>query len=133
MNNKGFILAECIIIFFVISFLVLINLSIVRNMNNKDFYLKEKDLLQTKINSAKQLAIYNRENVYLKFKDNYLIIQKSDYLDKYVFKLINFSQSKELYFNAKGIINHGYTINFKFGFEHYKIIFYIGKGWFKIE
>lgn len=133
MNNKGFLLAECIIIFMVVAFLVLINFSIINNMNNKDFYLKEKDLLQSKITGAKQLAIYNRENVYLNFKNNYLIIQKSDYIDKYVFKTLNFKESKELYFNARGIINQGYTINFKFGLNHHKIIFYIGKGWFKIE
>lgn len=133
MNEKGFILVESLIIFLVISSLIVVNLYIINNMNSKDIYLKEKELLITKLTSAKQLAIHNRENVYLDFNNNSIIIQKTNYFDKYTFKTIKFLNTKQLYFNAKGIINHGYTIQFKYGFKQFKLIFYIGKGWFKIE
>ncbi|MDH6603076.1 prepilin-type N-terminal cleavage/methylation domain-containing protein [Bacilli bacterium PM5-9] len=133
LNSNGFVLIEVVVVIMIISVILLTNLSIYNNSNVFNFYLSEDKLLETKLNAAKQLALNSKNIVDIKFNQNTLIIQRNSYIETNTFKTINFETSKELYFNKNGNLNQGYTLLFKHGIKYKKLIFYLGKGWYKIE
>ncbi|MDR1782452.1 MAG: hypothetical protein LBR40_05615, partial [Bacilli bacterium] len=103
------------------------------NNNISNYYYKERDLLLNKLIEAKQDAINNKSITYLRFNNNELIIQNNKNIKKIIFKNIQFQSSGELFFNKNGNINQGKTINMIMNYKLHKIVFYLGKGWFKIE
>jgi len=133
LNNKGFNLVEVIIVVLIISVVLLTNLSIYNNANVLNFYQNEDKILEAKLNSAKQLALNTRSIVNISFNQNNFIIQHNEFTETNTFRSIYFQNNKELYFNKNGNLNQGFTILFKHGLDYKKIVFYIGKGWYKIE
>ena len=133
LNSRGFILIEVMLVFVLFAFLSLINLSITNSSFNSAKYLKEIDVLASTINFSKQQAINRKQVVHLKFDQNTFIVHSEKYYKKYEFKSINFLTKVDLYFNYSGTFNQAKTLNFKHGAKYHKIIFYLGKGWYKIE
>ena len=133
LNNKGFVLVEVLIVVMIISLMLLTNLAIYNNTKVLNFYNDEDKLLVMKLNNAKQLALNSKSIVNIKFHENTFIVYSDKYSEKNTFHNLFFQTSKELYFNKTGNLNQGYTILFKKGLTYHKLIFYIGKGWFKIE
>lgn len=133
LNKEGFILVEVIIVLMVLALMILINLQIASSSFATTLYLKETDVLLTELNNARQLAINDKVIVNLSFDKHSLYVKTNSNLEEYKFKMLNFTKSKELYFNKKGALNQAYTLMFTDGFKLRKIIFYLGKGWYKLE
>lgn len=132
INKKGFIMFELLIIMAVFSIVLLFNL-LFFNQYHKDIYLKEVDVLKTQLNKVKTQAINSNMIIHLKFYQRTLLISYDGRNQEINFNNLYFMNSKELYLNAKGVLNQAYTLNFKNGLKFQKIIFYLGKGWYRIE
>ena len=124
---------EMVLVITIVMMCILINIHLYKNNNLNNYYLKEKELLNNKIIEAKQLALNTRANTYLRFNNHQLLIQNNKITNEISFKSIEFQNSGELFFNRNGNINQGKTINMIINYQMHKIIFYLGKGWFKIE
>lgn len=131
LNNKGFLLVELIIIFFVISLTFIISAKFNSITNQIALYQKENKILLSTISTIKQQAINTQSNISFNFDKDSLIIVSNSTIIKHRFNTIKFMKSKELYFNRLGHLNQAYTLQYKQGYEYHKIIFYLGKGWFK--
>lgn len=103
------------------------------NNNYQAINNKEVDILKTQLNKVKLQAINSNNVIHLRFYERTLLISYDNRKQEVQFKNLYFMNSKELYLNAQGILNQAYTLNFKNGLKFQKLIFYLGKGWYRIE
>ena len=132
LNKKGFLSIEMLLVIVTLASFSSISIFQLNKIEQSLISNKEVELLQSMINNARTLAMNTRVNTEINFSQNYFSIN-NDKVNQYKFSTIYFTNSKSLYYNAKGNINHGYTIQFNHLGNPRKIVFYLGKGWFKIE
>lgn len=124
---------EMVIVIIFLSIIILININLISVNSRNNIYLNEIELLNTYLNNAKNKAILSRSNVYIGFDKKRIVINDNNNKEEYDFKSICFETNYSMYFNAKGNANQAKTIVFKNNYVYKKIVFYIGKGWYKIE
>ena len=133
LNNKGTVLLEMIVVIMIVSMVLVINILVVKKSNINNIYLKERELLTITLNNARQFAINSRQLVSIEFNKHDLLVVNETGNNKYTFRSITFLTNKWLYYNKRGIINQGATILLKHGYQYRKIVFYLGKSWYKFE
>lgn len=133
LNNKGFMIIELLIVLGIVSMILIINSIFLTNNDSIMIIDTELKILNNKLISNRQYAINNASKVDIFINDNSIEFKSEDLYDKTVFKTINFKDNINLHFNKYGVINQAKTINFKQLTKQYRLIFYLGKGWYKIE
>lgn len=133
LNNKGFMIIELLIVLGIVSMILIINSIFLTNNDSIMIIDTELKILNNKLISNRQYAINNASKVDIFINDNSIEFKSDNLYDKTVFKTINFKENINLHFNKYGVINQAKTINFKQLTKQYRLIFYLGKGWYKIE
>lgn len=133
LNNKGFMIIELLIVLGIVSMILIINSIFLTNNDSIMIIDTELKILNNKLISNRQYAINNVSKVDIFINDNSIEFKSDNLYDKTVFKTINFKENINLHFNKYGVINQAKTINFKQLTKQYRLIFYLGKGWYKIE
>lgn len=131
-NKKGFLSFDLMIVIVALAIITTFSIIQVSVMSQVLINNKESELLHSMIVNARQLAINTNNNVTLNFEHQNLIIS-SDTVTNNKFDNLYFLANKSIYFNQKGHANQAYTMFFKEGSRQRKLIFYLGKGMFKIE
>lgn len=124
---------EVVIIISVILMITSINIILFNKTFTTSIYQKEIDILKSSLNHARQMATNQKQIVNISFDNRKFIIKTPEFSKETIFKSLSFQKSKELYFNINGTLNQAYTLPFKDGFKYRKLIFYLGKSWYKIE
>ncbi|WP_423364668.1 hypothetical protein [Mycoplasma sp. P36-A1] len=132
LNKKGFLSYEVLIVVALLAIITSLSTFQILNIEKAITENEEVNILHTRLVSARQQAINTKTTIEIIFHNKSIKII-SDIDEEIVFNNIKFINSKNLYFNRNGNINQGYTILFENSGIQKKLIFYLGRGYFKIE
>ena len=128
-HKNGFTMIEMLFCLSMLSLMMLLGIS------KQNVSLKEDQVLENMIERAQIYAMTHKEQVYLEFQQQSLKIYtlKED-IETYQLQSNHiFLTPQTLYFNEKGHINHGATIEVQSNHQCYKIVFHLGMGRYYIE
>lgn len=129
LHKNGFTMIEMLFCLSIMSMMILFCIP------KKNIVLNEGQLLENLIERAQIYSMTHKEKVYLEFQDQCLRIYTLEknmevYHLESSYRILN---PQTLYFNERGHINHGATIEVGSYDTCYKIIFNLGTGRYYVE
>lgn len=138
MNEKGFTLAETLLVLGVISIILLIVSKSIFSISDTMLTKQFIEQLKTDLSYAQSRALSTSEKVWITFdvhNDVYYINSSNFYLKRKLptYATFTFSNFSNLWFNQLGNTSQSGTITFQVFGENYKLVVLLGMGRFYVE
>lgn len=138
VNEKGFTLAETLLVLGVISIILLIVSKSIFSVSDTMLTKQFIEQLKTDLSYAQSRALSTGEVVWITFdvrEDTYYINSSNFFLERKlpIYATFTFSNFNNLWFNKLGNTSQSGTITFQIFDENYKLVILLGMGRFYVE